>query len=270
MLKIKATGGTVSSKGSKRRDRIQRVVEEQGAVSVGALAEMLDVSMQTIRRDLDVLCDGDVLRRTHGRIELSPDRLNSPLEERKGTNRAGKRSIAELVATLIPDGSTLFLSIGSTPLAVAKALAHRQELTVITNNLGAAMALSDEVSNRILLPGGELRLPDRDFIGEESVDFFTRFRAEYAVFGVAGVAADGGLLDFHPAEVRSRIQMQRNAQTAILVLDQSKFGRIAAAHGGNISDADRVVIDRPPTGKYQGLLDPLEDRVTYSEALDVI
>lgn len=259
----------MASKGNKRRDRIQQVVQEQGAVSVGALAEMLDVSMQTIRRDLDVLCDGDILRRSHGRIELSPDRLNAPFDERAGTNRAGKRSIAELVATMIPDGSTVFLSIGSTPLAVAKALVRHQELTVITNNLGAAMALSDEVSNRILLPGGELRLPDRDFIGEETVEFFTRFRAEYAVFGVAGVAADGGLLDFHPAEVRVRMQMQRNAQTAILVLDQSKFGRIAAAHGGNITEPERVVIDRPPTGRYEGILDPLEDRVIYSEALHV-
>ena len=256
----------MASKKIRRRDLILEVVQERGGVSVGALAEMLGVSTQTIRRDLDILCDHQDLRRVHGRIELSPELLNTPFDQRADTNRAGKRSIAELVANMIPSGSTIFLSIGSTPLEVAKALLKRQELTVITNNLGAAMALSEEMSNRIILPGGEIRLPDRDIIGEGSVDFFGRFRAEFAVFGVAGVAEDGGLLDFHPAEVRARQQMQRNAQTSILVLDRSKFGRMAPALGGTLAELDHVVVDRPPEDAFLGLLDPIADRLAYSEA----
>ena len=255
----------MASKNIRRRDLIQQVVQERGGVSVGSLAEMLGVSTQTIRRDIDKLCDGKTLRRSHGRIELSPELLNTPFDQRAVTNRAGKQSIADLVAGLIPNGSTIFLSIGSTPLEVAKALVQRQDLTVITNNLGAAMALSEEVSNRIILPGGELRLPDRDFIGEGSVDFFGRFRTEFAIFGVAGVAEDGGLLDFHPAEVRARQQMQRNAQTSILVLDHSKFGRIAPALGGNLTEPDRVVVDHPPASPFLELLEPLGDRLDYSE-----
>lgn len=255
----------MASKKIRRRDLIQQVVQERGGVSVGALAEMLGVSTQTIRRDLDILCGQESLRRVHGRIELSPDRLNTPFDQRADTNLEGKRAIARAAARGIPNGATLFLSIGSTPLEVAKALLRRQQLTVITNNLGAAMVLAGEVSNRILLPGGELRLPDRDIISEEAVEFFGRFRAEFAVFGVAGVAGDGGLLDFHPAEVRARMQMHRNAQTSILVLDRSKFGRIAPALGGNIAEADRVVIDRAPGAAFLPLLDPLGDRLTQAE-----
>jgi DeoR family glycerol-3-phosphate regulon repressor len=128
------------------------------------------------------------------------------------------------------------------------------------------MVLSDELSNRILLPGGELRLPDRDIIGEETVDFFSRFRAEFAIYGVAGVAEDGGLMDFHPAEVRARRQMQSHTQTSILVLDQSKFGRIAPALGGSIGDSDRVVVDRSPGSKFLHLLEPLGGRLIYAES----
>lgn len=255
----------MASKKIRRRDMIQQVVQERGGASVGALADMLGVSMQTIRRDLDKLCDNQNLRRVHGRIELSPDLLNTPFDQRADTNRAGKRSIADLVADMIPSGSTVFISIGSTPLEVARSLLRRQELTVITNNLGAAMALSEEISNRIILPGGELRLPDRDFIGEGSVDFFARFRTEFAVYGVAGVAEDGGLLDFHPAEVRARQQMQQNSQTSILVLDSSKFGRIAPALGGNLNEPDRVIVDHAPESRFLGLLESLEGRLEYSE-----
>src|SRR3546814_6543117 len=174
-------GGLMASKKIRRRELIQQVVQERGGVSVGALADMLGVSTQTIRRDLDMLCDGENLRRVHGRIELAEDRLNTPFDQRAGTNLIGKRAIAQVAAARIPDGSTLFISIGSTALSVASALWRRKELTVITNNLSAAMALSEEVSNRIILPGGELRLPDRDLIGEEVVDFFGRYRAELEI-----------------------------------------------------------------------------------------
>ena len=244
----------MASKKIRRRDLIQQVVQERGGVSVGALADMLGVSTQTIRRDLDILCDAEGLRRAHGRIELAEHRLNTPFDQRAGTNLVGKRAIAEVAAAQIPDGATLFISIGSTALSVARALHRRKELTVITNNLSAAMALSEEMSNRIILPGGELRLPDRDFVGEEVVDFFARYRAEYAIFGTAGIDGDGGLLEFHQAEVRATERMRRNAQRAMLVIDRSKFGRLAPAVGCHLSEIDMVICDRAPGAEFDDLI----------------
>lgn len=258
----------MASKKFRRRDLIQQVVQERGSVSVDALAEMLGVSTQTIRRDLDRLCDGETLRRAHGRIELAEDRLNTPFDERAGTNLAGKRAIAEKAAAQIPNGATLFISIGSTPLSVARALRRRKELTVITNNLSAAMALSEEVSNRIILPGGELRLPDRDFVGEEVVEFFGRFRAEFAVFGTAGVGEDGRLLEFHQSEVRASERMRANAQKSILVIDHSKFGRLAPAAGVLISDVDLIVCDRPPAAAFGQIVEDLGDCIVFAKAAE--
>jgi DeoR family transcriptional regulator, glycerol-3-phosphate regulon repressor len=248
-----------------RREAITQLVLEQGAVSVGALAELFDVSMQTIRRDVDALCEGDMLHRVHGRIELSKEFLNTPFDQRVGTNFGGKRAIGEANARLIPDGATLFISIGSTPLSVAKALRCRKDLTVITNNLSVAMALSEEVSNRIILPGGEVRLPDRDILGNEVLDFFGRYRADFAIFGVAGVAEDGRLMDFHTTEVNVRQKICENAQKSILVLDASKFGRQAPALGGNIVDMDAVIIDRTPDGVFRPLIDNIKDRLFVAE-----
>ncbi len=255
----------MASKAIRRRDLIEQVVQERGGISVGALAEMLGVSTQTIRRDLDVLCNAEALRRAHGRIELAEDRLNTPFDQRAGTNLVGKRAIAEAAAAHIPDGSTVFISIGSTALSVARALHRRKELTVITNNLSAAMALSEEVSNRIIMPGGELRLPDRDFVGEDVVEFFGRYRAEFAVFGTAGVDSDGQLLEFHQAEVRASERMRGNAGTSILVIDHSKFGRLAPAVGSNIADIDLVVCDRHPPEAFSPLLEVLGEHIVFAE-----
>jgi DeoR family transcriptional regulator, glycerol-3-phosphate regulon repressor len=255
----------MSSKKHRRREAIAALVLEQGAVSVGSLAERFDVSMQTIRRDVDELCEGDMLHRVHGRIELSEEFLNTPFDQRAGTNLMGKRAIGDAAANLIPDGATLFISIGSTPLRVAQSLHRRKGLTVITNNLSAAMALSEEVSNRIILPGGEVRLPDRDILGNDVLDFFGRFRADFAIFGAAGIGDDGGLLEFHTTEVRATQKICENAGQSLLVIDSSKFGRHAPALGGNIADIDRIIIDRRPGDRFAQLLANINDRLIVAE-----
>lgn len=255
----------MSSKKRRRREAISALVLEQGSVTVGALAEKFGVSMQTIRRDIDALCEGDMLHRVHGRIELSEEFLNTPFDQRAGTNRTGKRAIGEAAAEMIPDGATLFISIGSTPLSVARALRRRKGLTVITNNLSVAMALSEEVSNRIILPGGELRLPDRDIIGNDVLDFFDRYRVEFAVFGAAGIAADGGLLEFHATEVRATQKLRKNAQKSLLVVDWSKFGRKAPALGDNIEDIDAIILDRRPGPEFAPLLERVAERLVFAE-----
>lgn len=256
----------MSKKKQMRRENILRIVQERGAVSVGALADLLDVSTQTIRRDIDKLCEGDTLRRKHGRVELAEEHLNTPFDTRAMTNPVGKRDIGETAAQMIPDGATLFISIGSTPLSVARALRSKKGLTVITNNLNAAMALSDETTNRIILPGGEIRLPDRDILGDEVVEFFGRYRAEFGIFGVAGVADDGSLLEFHAAEVKVRRCIRENARVSVLVLDQTKFGRLAPVVGENIRDVDHVILDRRPAPEFDHLLDDIGDRLLLAES----
>ena len=255
----------MSAKKRKRREKIMEIISERGVITVGALAETFDVSTQTIRRDIDKMCEGDALRRRHGWVELAERLLNTPFDQRAGTKLAEKRGIGEAAAEMIPDGSTLFISIGSTPLSVARALRRRKGLTVITNNLSAAMALCDEATNRIILPGGEVRLPDRDILGAEVLDIFGRYRAEFGIFGVAGVATDGGLLEFHTAEVQARETIRQNAKTSILVLDSTKFGRLAPAAGENIADMDHVILDRRPGAEFDPVLDALDAQLTLTE-----
>jgi DeoR family transcriptional regulator, glycerol-3-phosphate regulon repressor len=232
---------------------------------VGALAEILNVSTQTIRRDVDKLCEGGLLKRRHGWIELSQRHYNTPFDQRVSTNLLEKREIGEAAAELILDNATIFIAIGSTPLNVARALRHRKGLTVITNNLSAAMALSDEMTNRIILLGGELRLPDHDILGDEVLAFFSHYRAEFCIFGVAGVAEDGSLLEFHDAEVRAQKQIMANSQTSILVIDHTKFGRLAPAAGKNIADVDSIILDRRPNEKYMSLFESLKDKLIITK-----
>ena len=238
-----------------RKEQILQLARREGRVMVDGLAEAFGVSAHTIRRDINALCEEAKLRRLHGGAEYIEGQANLPYHARAVLNFDEKSAIAREVAKVIPDGATLFISIGTTPAIVAGALAEKQALTVITNNLNAALALSENPGNRIILPGGEMRLPDRDILGPEAVELFRTYRADFGIYGVGGIDHDGSLLDFHAAEVQMREQMRANSRRSILVADRTKFGRRAAAVGGQLNEAGMVVLDRAPGADWQPLLD---------------
>ena len=247
----------------KRRDTIVELTRQQRHVSVEVLADQLGVSAQTIRRDINKLCELNILRRRHGGAELFERQLNTPYDERTTTNPEAKHAIAGVAASLVPDDSTVFISVGTTPAMVAEALKFRKRLTVVTNNLNAAMALAHEPTNRIILPGGELRLPDKDLLGDNVVELFSGYRAEFGIFGVGGVASDGSLLDFHRSEVRIREAMRQGCHQSLLVVDHTKFGRFAPAVGGHLSEVDRIIMDCRPEAEFGEVLDPVIEKVLF-------
>ncbi|WP_163851837.1 DeoR/GlpR family DNA-binding transcription regulator [Pseudooceanicola aestuarii] len=248
-----------------RQLAILEAAQTRGRVSVDALARELGVSAHTIRRDINTLCEQSKLRRLHGGAEFIEGLDNLPYGTRKILNVQAKQAIARKTASLIPDGAILSFSIGTTPALVAAALGNHQGLTIITNNLNVAMTASENRSNRVIIPGGELRLPDRDILGQSAREMFAAYRAEFGIYGVGGVDDDGSLLDFHEEEVQNRQAIRASARKSILVLDHSKFGRHAAAFGGHLRDADQVVIDQMPDPRYHPLLDPLGAALIVAE-----
>lgn len=251
----------MSAKVEKRREQILGLVQRHRTVDVADLSAALGVSPQTVRRDINFLADGGAVRRRHGGASVADPHSNLPYDERRTSNVEAKRAIAARVAGMIPSGATLMISVGTTPAIVAQALHGRSDLTVITNNLHAAMTLARERSNRIILPGGEVRLPDCDLLGEHVVQLFAGYRADFAIFGVGGIAEDGGLLDFHRAEVEVRQQMHRSARISVLVADRTKFGRSAPAVGGNMREIDCFVTDLSPGRPFAELMEAADDRV---------
>ncbi len=118
------------------------------------------------------------------------------------------------------------------------------------------------MTNRVVLPGDEFRLPDRNILGESVfLAFFSRYRDEFCIFGVAGVAEDESLLEFHAAEVRAQAQIIDHSQTSLLMLDHSKFGRMAPAAGENIVNVDQIIPDGLPDGDHALLVENLRDKL---------
>lgn len=160
------------------------------------------------------------------------------------------------MAEQIPNGSTLFIDIGTTPEAVAHALLNHSNLRIVTNNLNVANTLMVKQDFRIILAGGELRSRDGGIIGEATLDFISQFRLDFGILGISGIDSDGSLLEFDYHEVRTKRAIIENSRHVMLVVDHSKFGRNAMVNMGSISMVDAVYTDaQPPVSVMQVLTD---------------
>jgi DeoR family glycerol-3-phosphate regulon repressor len=239
---------------NRRQVTIVQMAQADGFVSIDGLATSLDVTPQTIRRDINMLCDQGVLRRYHGGASLPTSARNIDYGSRRGLMREEKERIGQLVARHIPDGASLFLNIGTTTEAVARALLGHRGLRIITNNINVAVQLSQGQDFEITIAGGRLRCQDLAVVGEATVDFINQFKVDFGIIGISGIDPDGTLLDFDDREVKVAQAIIANARQVYLATDHTKFGRPAMVKLGPISMLDALFIDRPPPQSFLDLL----------------
>jgi DeoR family glycerol-3-phosphate regulon repressor len=165
-----------------------------------------------------------------------------------------KERIARTVAAHIPNGSSLFIDIGTTTEAVARALLDHRDLRIVTNNLNVASILTAKDDFTVIIAGGEIRNRDGGIVGEATRDFIGQFRMDYGVIGVSGIDQDGYLLDFDYHEVKIAQAIIARSRHVFLVADNSKFGRNAMVNLGHIDQIDALFTDQPPPEKLQQLM----------------
>jgi DeoR family glycerol-3-phosphate regulon repressor len=227
-----------------RHRRIIDLARQAGSVSVEALVAELQVTPQTIRRDLNILARRGTLARVHGGAVITSGTDNIDHAHRRQLASGAKAAIGAAAARLVPDGASLFINIGTTTEAVAQALIHHRDLLVITNNLNVVDILAHSPTIEVIAAGGHVRAHDRAVVGALAMDFIRGFKVDYALIGASAIDPDGGLLDFDIDEVRVSQTIIANARRVILVADQSKVGRPAPVRIGGMAEVDYFVTDR--------------------------
>jgi DeoR family glycerol-3-phosphate regulon repressor len=229
-----------------RQQEIMSLARQAGRVVVEELAARFSVTPQTIRKDLNELCDQRLLTRIHGGAMVSSGVENMAYESRRQLAEQEKRRIGARAAELIPNNSSLYVNIGTTTEEVARHLVRHEGLLVITNNIHVANILMPLPKIDVIIAGGVVRRSDGGILGEQTVDFISQFKVDYAVIGVSAIDDDGSLLDFDYREVRAAQAIIQNARNVILVSDSMKFTRSAPVRIGHISQVDVFVTDCAP------------------------
>ncbi|MFZ7308484.1 DeoR/GlpR family transcriptional regulator [Avibacterium avium] len=241
-------------KQSLRHKKIISLVKQNGYLSTEDLVSLLGVSPQTIRRDLNELAENNLISRHHGGAASPSTSENSDYVERKHFFSTEKRRIAEEVAKIIPNGSSLFMDIGTTPEAVASALLNHKNLRIVTNNLNAAYILMQNKSFDITMAGGSLR-QDGGIIGEATVAFIKQFRLDFGILGISAIDSDGTLLDYDYHEVQVKRAIMESSRSTILATDHSKFNRRAMVCLGSLTELSHLFTDTPPSESIIQLLE---------------
>lgn len=227
-------------------ERARLIAEEvlqHASVRVVDLVERFGVSGETIRRDLELLERQGLVRRVYGG---AVDARQNPVQlyhSRKRHRIAAKRAIGGLAATLVQDGETLIVDVGTTALSFAMQLFEKKRLTVITPSLQVALLLKRNSDARVILTGGDLESDEAYLTGPIAEEVFQRFHANRAFVAAGGLSFDRGLTDYSDAEVQVRKVMLQSASQIIGLVDSSKMGVRATSVIADITALDVMVTD---------------------------
>ena len=206
-----------------------------GRLDVDVLATRFGVTPQTIRKDLNELCEQGLLQRYHGGAMLPSGVANLAYEARRQLATDAKRRIGLKAAELIPNDCSLLINIGTTTEQVATALRSHTGLMVITNNINVVNILQGYAGIEVIVAGGVLRHADGGIVGEAAVDFIRQFKVDYAIIGTSAIDEDGTLLDYDYREVKVSRMIVESSRRAILVADSLEVRAVGAgAHRSHL------------------------------------
>jgi DeoR family glycerol-3-phosphate regulon repressor len=243
-----------------RHARIIASFEKNGFVSITSLADELNVSGMTIRRDLDVLGKRGLLERTHGGAvavgplsSLSFDAEEPAFEQRIRLRALEKSAIAEAAARLVGSGESVGLDVGTSILALANVLAPRRDLRVFTNNLRVGMQMA-EGNSTVYILGGQVRVPEFSVIGPQAIAALESHFLDKVFIGVSGLDAQG-LYDYSPEDTEVKRAFMASADHVVVLCDSSKFNRRALSRIAPLDGVGTLITETAPQGELAAALD---------------
>ena len=237
-----------------RRNQLLEMVRLRGFASLPELAEQLQVSESTVRRDLDYLEEVGTAKRTHGGVFYTGASPKLPhFDERQPAQWDKKRQIAEVAAGLVEEGDTVLLDGGSTTYEVARLLVGRL-LQIVTNSLPVANLFASHANHDLVLLGGYVYPRTGVALGPYTNDMLARLNVRRTILSVAG-ASERGFFNSNLLLVETERAMMEAADEVIVVADSTKFGRQSLAHLCPLEAVQHLVVDdelRPSGAEGQG------------------
>jgi DeoR/GlpR family transcriptional regulator of sugar metabolism len=228
----------------RRHELIVGILHSDGPTTVEKLAERLETSTATIRRDLVQLDEQGLLRRVYGGAMPLDDQRDDPFVDVAATRAEEKDKIAQRCAEMVKDGETILLDIGTTTHRVARRLRGRC-LTVVTSSLAAVEELTDSEDIQLVVLGGMLRRDYRSLVGFLTEDNLRQIKADRLFLGTSGVRPGGHVMDTTVVEVPVKRAMIAASDQVVLVADRGKFPGTGMARVCGPEELDVVVTNAP-------------------------
>lgn len=239
--------------GIERRQLILEKLRRDQKVFVADLSDSLQVTQETIRRDLEKLENQGLLQRSHGgAVLVTPGNEDLSFARRTADNYGLKQKIAKKAAGLVRDGTSLMADSSSTVLALFELLQSKRDLTVVTNSIklisdyaGAGMEL--------ISTGGNLRAHSLSLVGNAACRTLMTYNVDLAIFSCKGLDRTHAVTESNEPEAVVKQVMSRQAKNRVLLADHSKFDQVVFARTLEFIEIDYVITDAEPSRKWLDL-----------------
>ncbi|GAB3904226.1 DeoR/GlpR family DNA-binding transcription regulator [Mucilaginibacter boryungensis] len=229
---------------AERHQFILNKLQAEGNLNVVELCKELKVSSVTIRKDLKVLEDKNLLFRTHGGATLNnPYIVDRPVNEKEKFQSVEKMNIGAAAAAMVQDNDSIIIASGTTMLAFAKNIPPKVGLTVITSALNVALELMKYPTVEVLQLGGLLRKSSSSVMGTYAEHILADFFCSKLFLGVDGIDLDFGLTTTNAMEAHLNRQMISVSQKTIVLCDSTKFGRRGFGKICGLDEIDQIITD---------------------------
>jgi len=229
---------------SQRQLKIIELIDENDGVGVAALAELLECSKMTIRRDLDEIEQRGLINKVHGgAVKIKSNSLQPSFANRVIENREEKEAIAREAVKLIGNGSVVFFDGGTTPLYVAKKIPLEISFTAVTNSLMTACELCDKPNVNIIMLGGELHHSSYSAVNSMPLSHVKRFYADLALISTRTVSYPEGLFESMLPLIDIKKALVSSSEKVVLLADHTKFTSKSLCMSVPFSDIDQIITD---------------------------
>lgn len=225
-----------------RRNKIAQMIVANGSIKVGEIAQMFEVSTETIRKDLIYLNKKGIVKKSHGGALSTYDFSERPLHHRETENLSVKNEIAVKALELIPKKAVIYLDAGSTVLCLAKLLSLKSGYTIITGSLSAAGILANS-KNVLHISGGEVSGVTMAMFGYGATSFLSKIKVDISFLGTSGFQEHNGpaSIDFQDAEVKRC--MIANSKKVVVLADSGKSAITALVEYTSWKNVDYFISD---------------------------
>ncbi|KQK31958.1 hypothetical protein ARD30_08550 [Bosea thiooxidans] len=229
-----------------RQRQILDVVQELGFTTLETLAERFGVSAQTVRREIIRLQAGNFLQRFHGGAGLASGGIRSAYAQKLTVSPHGKQRIGAAVAGIVPPGASVFLDVGTTVEAAARALINKPGLRVVTASVGVAQIFCRNGVFDVVVTGGTTRGANGSLVGQAAIASIMGFRFDYAIIGLGGFDDDGAPMDFDLEKIAVRQAAIGRSRQVLALADHSKFEQVGTARVAPAETMSLIVVDAEP------------------------
>ncbi|QKS69759.1 DeoR/GlpR transcriptional regulator [Paenalkalicoccus suaedae] len=226
---------------AKRRQRIVEELQSNGKVKVSGLSKMLQVTEETIRRDLEYLENSNVLIRTRGgAVKTGAEGFEVPSLEREQHNLSEKKKIAQKALEFVQEGEIIAIDASTTTRQFAKVLPNIP-ITVITNSIQVSIELAKKDQITVILTGGYLRTESMSLVGVTADKILNDYHVDRFFMSCTGLDIKWGVSDSHELQAKTKERLKQLADQVIVMVDHTKFHQRSLIKWMELKDVSTII-----------------------------